>query len=85
MCMVISMLCVKAVIVSVSLQFFSCFAVAMLAMCAALVKCGQDQKEQAGLIFLTTGSVINFVDFLTVPVITLGYPLILLLVIRSQK
>ena len=37
MCMVFSMLCVKAVIVSVSLQFFSCFAIAMLAMCAELI------------------------------------------------
>ena len=37
MCMVFSMLCVKAVIVSVSLQFFSCFTIAMLAMCAVLI------------------------------------------------
>lgn len=82
---VISMLFVKMTIVSVSMQFISCFMVSLLAMMGVLVFYTKENLDKAGIFLFVVGSAINFVDFLTVPIITLGYPLIVLLLIRTEN
>ena len=63
------------------------FTVTMLTLIFSLVVLHAHQHKRLGnvyVLFLCFGSLTNFFDFLTFPILTLGYPLILLLLLRRQ-
>lgn len=64
-----------------SMQYSNVFIVAMIASIALLytIKKIKYQKESLVFFFLAIGSVTNFLDLLTAPLVSLGMPLILLL------
>jgi hypothetical protein len=84
----ISMLCVKAFIIPASLQFVSVFNIMFIFCIWLLTAYDKNQNDNKMLVFfLVIGSITSFIDLLTAPLITLGIPLIiyLLLSIQNQK
>ena len=72
---VLSMLLVRFIVVSVSMQYASCFIIMMIAMIVMLRGLDKGMSEtKLCLLFTVVGSVTNFVDLLTVPAITVGVP-----------
>jgi len=72
----ISMLCVKAFIIPVVLQFVSAFNIMFISCIWLLVVHDKNQNEEKIFVFfLAVGSITNFIDLLTAPLITLGIPL----------
>ena len=71
-------ICITYVIyISVSLQFLGVFLIMMSSMIIFAKKYKLMKKEVIINTFFVIGSFTNFIDFLTVPLITLGMPLIL--------
>ena len=70
------------VIITSCLQFFSVFLV-MLIVSAVIL--GTDRWKDYPMIFMITGILTNFLDFLTVPLITLGMPILLLMMKQNEK
>lgn len=72
-------------VVPLSLQYTSVFVV-MLVACLLLLRFSRVNDFSRLLpFFLAVGSLVNFFDYLTVPLLTLGYPLLLLLLLQAQK
>ena len=66
----LSMLLVRFIVVSVSMQYASCFIIMMIAMIVMLRGLDKGMSEtKLCLLFTVVGSVTNFVDLLTVPAI----------------
>lgn len=83
-----SILLSRFCIVSVSLQYVSCFNIMFM---TVIWLCLYHKSYIAGkkdiyILFLIVGAVTNFIDFLTVPMLTLGAPLIvyLLMIMKSE-
>ena len=76
---VASTVMVRFTVVPESLQFSSCFNIMMISSVWLLNKLDKVSAEELHLAvpFAIVGSVVNFVDFLTAPLITLGIPLII--------
>lgn len=78
---------VRFLVVPVSLQFSSCFYIMML-FCIWLVTKREkiiSGELQLAVPFTVVGSIVNFMDFLTAPLITLGVPLALCILIRMRN
>lgn len=73
----VSIVLVRFTVVPVSLQFSSCFNIMMVFSIWLLHKLDKISVEELHLAvpFAIVGSVVNFVDFLTAPLVTLGIPL----------
>lgn len=65
-----------------SLQGIFVFLIMMIAS-IIILKC--DKIKNVGYLFFIVGMLTNFFDFLTVPLVTLGVPLILLMLIRQKN
>ena len=74
-------------IIPYSLQYSSVFYVMLCAMLVIML-INQDllqKKPWLACVFLAIGSITNFVDFLTAPLLTLGIPLTLCYILRKDK
>ncbi len=82
-----STILVRFLVVPVSLQFSSCFYIMMLFCIWLLMKRDKilSAKLQLAVPFTIAGSIVNFMDFLTAPIITLGVPLTICILIRMRN
>lgn len=64
-------------IVPLAIQFSTCFYISMLCMLLFLVRPQlAGNMEKSVMVFFTTGAVTSYMDFLTTPLLTLGFPLV---------
>ncbi|APZ49227.1 hypothetical protein BW721_05780 [Jeotgalibaca sp. PTS2502] len=80
----LSMAMIYVVIFPMSMQFTTSFAVAMLAILGVGQLAKHQRMEELGYLFFISGSVVNFVDFLTYPLITLGLPLVYSILLKNK-
>jgi len=82
-----SMVFVKIYILPMSLQFAGVFNLMFIAILAVLLLAGKQPLAGAKMacLFLTIGSLTSFIDLLTAPLITLGVPLLVLLIVYNQQ
>ncbi len=67
-----------------NMQYFSVTILTLIFSMAVLLAHQYKRLRNAYVLFLCFGTLTNFFDFLTFPILTLGYPLILLLLLRKQ-
>lgn len=87
MALAASAILVRFIVVPVSLQFASSFNV-MLIVCIWVLWKREKIKSgeiQLAVPFAIAGSVVNFLDFLTAPLVTLGVPLVLCILILMKS
>lgn len=72
------------VIVATSLQYFPMFAISFTAIIVELIFL-KTVKEKSAEFFMIVGMITSFIDLLTVPLITLGLPLIVLVKTANQN
>lgn len=86
LCFGLSLMILQGFIIPSSPQYFVCFAIALAAM--NLVLCYAPKKTlhtRSVLLFFTLiGALTSFLDLLTVPLITFGLPLLMLLAIEAK-
>lgn len=82
---VLSFFFFAGVMIPVCLQFFPAFCIALIGMLFSLYFCEMDKQEKLPFLFLIVGSVINFIDFLTVPLVTLGIPMIVVMLVQKNR
>ena len=70
------------VIITSCLQYYSSFLVMLIVSAIVLI---MNDNNKYSMLFMITGIVTNFVDFLTVPLITLGMPLLILIVKENDS
>ena len=81
-----SLLATGFFIVPLSLQFSSVVYVMLLAVLAVLFIAGQPYESRVDLeIFMVVGMTTAFVDLLTAPLLTLGMPLAVALIVRGRR
>jgi len=78
-----SMIMCYIVVIPVSLQYVSVFLIMLCAMLAILI--GYERISDMPLLFMAIGMITNFFDFLTVPVMTLGMPLLICLALDMKE
>lgn len=82
----ISLLLINFPIVPLAIQFSTCFYIAFLGMLAVMAYSKRGlKKEQAIILFFIIGALTSYLDFLTTPQITLGFPLLLCLLDERLK
>ncbi len=82
----ISMMMVMFIIVPMSLQFSSMFYVMFMSMIVLLLYHDKIEKNNLAIyIFFIIGSITSFLDLLTVPLISLGIPLITYILLIQDK
>lgn len=79
----VSIILVRPQVITNSLQFSCCFLIAFPAM--LLVPLLADRPRWDPVFFLEIGILTMFFDFYTVPLITAGFPLVYLAVLRSRQ
>ena len=67
-----------------NMQYFTVTILTLIFSLAVLLAHQYKRLRSAYVLFLCFGSLTGFFDFLTFPILTLGYPLILLLLLRKQ-
>lgn len=72
------------VAIALCLQYMPCFYV-MAAACIVLLKYPDFVRRHAGMYFLSIGMATCYFDFLTFPLITLGVPMVLYLLLAGQS
>lgn len=82
---VLSMVCAHIVVIPVSMQYMAVFMVTMIAMLCILARYPFRKPENLPLFFMVIGMVVNFLDFLTAPIVTLGVPLLLCLHLERER
>lgn len=80
----ISILSVNIMIIPVSLQFVSVFNISFIFM-LILSSDKIVNSNYVPLCFMVGGMLTNFIDFLTVPIVTLGLPLVVYLLLMFEK
>lgn len=82
----VSLLCINFPIVPLSMQFSTCFYISFLSM-IALFKLPNLTRgfSYAATTFFIIGGVTAYLDFLTTPQLTLGFPLIVYMFLKEQK
>lgn len=80
----VTMICSGIITIPSSMQFMASFVVMMIASLIVLDRYPFRRRENLPLFFMITGMVVNFLDFLTVPLITLGVPLLLCMAIEED-
>ena len=81
----ISLIAINFPIVPLSLQFSTCFYIALIGMILVMKYPRLTQGANLYCTFFTLGAVTSFMDFLTTPQLTLGLPLIIYLLTRGGK
>lgn len=79
----LSVLCMNIPVVTSEIQFVPCFYVMFIAV--MLITHNQNKLHRAPAILFITGAFTQFLDFYTYPVITLGFPLIVLVFLLKQQ
>lgn len=74
---------VKPHVIAVSLQSFTCFTIAFIAI--ILIPWIYKHPKYEGLFFMEIGIITMFFDFYTVPLITLGLPIMYLTLLRNYN
>lgn len=80
----LTMVCAGIITIPSSMQFMASFVVMLIASLIVLYRYPFREKESLPLFFMVTGMVVNFLDFLTVPLVTLGVPLLLCLGMEAR-
>ena len=70
-------------VTQLSLQMFSCVMIAIIS--SVVVSYKWENVRAIGLVFFITGSVTTFFDLLTTPLITVGLPLIMYLIMNRER
>lgn len=81
----LAMVCAHIVAIPMSMQYMAVFMQTMLMMLLILRRYPFAKRESLPLFFMAAGMVINFLDFLTVPIVTLGVPLLLCLYLEYRE
>ena len=84
-CFMFSMLVVNFFIIPMSLQFTSVFAIMLIAVIIINILYKVKKEKYLPYMFFIMGGVTNFFDLLTVPLITLGIPLIAVILLRNKN
>ncbi|MDO5546252.1 MAG: hypothetical protein Q4F81_10620 [Eubacteriales bacterium] len=79
----VSIILVRPQVIVGSLQFLPCFLIAFTAM--LMVPLLTDRPQWDGVFFLEIGIVTMFFDFYTTPLVTVGFPLVYLAVLRARQ
>lgn len=80
----LSMISAHLVVIPMSMQYMAVFMVAMLAALVVLYRYPFARRENLPLFFMVVGMLINFLDLLTTPIVTLGVPLLLCLCLDNR-
>ena len=84
-CLVMSMVMVHSGVIPWSLQFSTCYYIALVSMIALMAFKGLSATQhRLMLCFFAIGAVTSFFDFLTTPVMTLGLPLTVM-VLKDER
>ncbi len=79
------MLCMQyIVIIPVSMQFSHVFFIMLACILILCMRYNPQKQYDVALFFLIVGMVVNFVDFLTAPLLTLGVPLLYYLFLEQK-
>lgn len=76
-----SVVCMNIPIVTSEIQYVTCFYVMFLSVIAVIKF--KDYPRWIGPLFFITGAVTQYLDFYTYPLITLGFPLLILMALNS--
>lgn len=79
----VSIILVRPQVIANSLQYSCCFLIALAAMLATPLL--RDRPKWDAVFFLEIGILTMFFDFYTVPLVTVGFPLVYLAVLRGRK
>ena len=72
-------------IVPLAIQFSTCFYIALFGM-IIILNCNRiTDSKRLTIIFFTIGAFTSYMDFLTTPILTLGFPLLVLIAINKEK
>lgn len=71
-------------IVPLAIQFSTCFYIAFIGMIFILYRKKTIDSKQSAVLFFTIGALTSYMDFLTTPILTLGFPLIVLIA-KSER
>lgn len=83
--LVFSMFSVCFFIVPASLQYISVFAITLISIIIINILYQKDLEKLYPYLFFVIGGITTFFDLLTVPLITLGIPLIILILLENKK
>jgi len=77
-----SIVLVRPHVIATSMQYTSCFLIGFLAM--LMIPWLRRRPEYEGLFFMEVGMLTMYFDFYTVPLITMGFPLVYLCVLKQS-
>lgn len=72
-------------LIPVSLQYSSIFIVTLVSMIGVLLLYRLQKEKYITIVFLIIGALATYFDLLTYPLVTLGFPLILALIIENRR
>ena len=77
---------VSPVSVSMSMSYYPCAYVVLIAL-AVLLKCDRrlEEKQLIGTTFMLAGMATSYLDFLTAPIVTLGFPLAMYAILLNER
>ena len=73
------------VLIPISLQYSSIFIVTLLGMISVLMLYKMKKEKFLGMLFFIIGAFATFFDLLTYPLISLGFPLVLAVILENRK
>lgn len=79
----VSIILVRPQIIIGSLQFLPCFLIGFMAM--LMVPLLTDRPQWDGVFFLEIGILTQFFDFYTAPLVTVGFPMVYLAILRTRQ
>ncbi len=79
----LGLFCVEYFYLGFTLQGISVFFIAMIS--SILILLNNEKIKNKQILFFITGMLTNFFDFLTVPMVTLGMPLIIVLLLNKKE
>ena len=79
----LSIILVRPHVMATSMQFTCCFLIAFLAM--LLIPWLHRHEKWEGLFFLELGMITMYFDFYTVPLVTVGFPLLYLQILKQES
>lgn len=72
-------------IVPLAIQFSTCFYIALFGMIIILNCYRITDSKRLTMMFFTIGAFTSYMDFLTTPILTLGFPLLVIVAINKEK
>ena len=72
-------------IVPLAIQFSTCFYIAFIGRILILYRKKTIDSKQSAILFFSIGAFTSYMDFLTTPILTLGFPLVVLIAIDKEK